>query len=241
VNSGAKIWTMISKKGPNAWENIFLRRLFKMRNYGIFAQLVKYLYHQRHGIVIIVTRASSDGIIIVSLLWDVLEKRTTATFWDFLFYLSVGCSLSAFFSTIYNVYFLDTVWWMFLVKCFVPFYSIFYDFNIITLLSGVTIAGQITAWGIFIYYMYLAFRGQTVADWSKARSKPKPLQGPTFSYQNFKEFLGPYPFLRILNPFHPVICKSIGTKQGTEDSDKRKGFWPRCRGNCLTFQITHDL
>jgi len=151
-------------------------------------------------------------------------EENHCNFLGLLFYLAVGCSLSAFFSTIYNIYYLETVWWMFLVKCFIPFYSIFYDFNIITTLSGVTIFGQLTAWGIFGYYMYLAFRGQTAADWSKARSQPKPLQGPTFSYKNLKEFLGPYPFLRILNPFHSVICKSIGTKQDTEDSDKRKGL-----------------
>jgi len=151
-------------------------------------------------------------------------EENHCNFLGLLFYLCVGCSLSAIFACIYNIYFLETVWWMFLVKCFIPFYSIFYDFNMLNILSGIVLMGQISAWGIFCFYLYLAFRGQTSADWSKARALPPAQQKRKFSYENFENLLGPNPFLRIMNPFHKVILKSLLTQEDTKDSDNRKGL-----------------
>ncbi|XP_035706346.1 palmitoyltransferase erf2 isoform X2 [Folsomia candida] len=145
-----------------------------------------------------------------------IGEENHCNFIGMLFYVALGTSLASTFSLIYHVYFVEVVWWMFLLKCFVPYFTIFYDPSALNILSGITLVGQWPAWGMFSYYLYLALRGQTSADFSRGIRRA-PAGSKTFSFQNMKMLLGPNPLLRILWPYHQVIIQSIDEQHDQTD------------------------
>lgn len=138
------------------------------------------------------------------------------------FYLAIGTTLSTVLSMMYTVWYTDTVWWVFIIKSFVPVYTLFFDFNVINLLAGICMTGQGAAWGMFLYYCFLAAKGQTSADGSRGINRAS--QGRSkYSMNNVTNMLGPSPFLRLIWPFHPILKLSYGDPVIPEDQT-RKGL-----------------
>jgi hypothetical protein len=148
-----------------------------------------------------------------------IGEENHCNFLGLLLYLGCGTTTYTILNFIYVVYFTDTVWWMYLIKSFVPFYVLIFDFSISNMLSGVNLIGQGAAWFIFLYYLLLASKGQTSAD--KARGVGRSSAGMGI-YDNLKAMLGPNPLINVVWPFHEKMKLSYGQQQ--PQGDLRKGL-----------------
>lgn len=150
-----------------------------------------------------------------------IGEENQSNFLGLLFYLGVGTSLSSVFALIYSVYFegVSVLWHFF--RCFAMVYTIFFDFQVITILASVNTVGQIAAWGVFGYYVFISMKGQTSADAHRKVTWTSP-GSRGVSYRNLQEFLGPNPILRILWPFHEPL--RINYSPQVIQEDDRKGL-----------------
>lgn len=79
-------------------------------------------------------------------------------------------------------------------------YVMIFDFSMMGIISSLTFVGGAVSAAMFVYYLYLALQGKTVADHSRKIERIAPGQ-PKFSYQALELFLGPNPIFLILWPF----------------------------------------
>ncbi|ODN01843.1 Palmitoyltransferase ERF2 [Orchesella cincta] len=152
-----------------------------------------------------------------------IGEENQCNFLGLLLYLGLGTTLSSGFSFVYFVYWKEmSIWWYFL-RLFVMMYTIIFDFSAIQLLATVSTFGQAASWGVFWYYIVLAFKGQTASDAHRKVSRTSA-GASSISYENMRNFLGPYPLLRIVWPFCKPIRADYGQPNVQKEELDRKGL-----------------
>lgn len=151
-----------------------------------------------------------------------IGEENQSNFLSLLFYLGCGTSISAVLSFIYCVYYKEMSLWWYMFRLVGMIYTVFLDFQMTLILASINSIGQMAAWGVFGFYLYIASKGQTSADSHRKVEWTLPGQR-RFSLKNMSEFLGPNPILRILWPFHPPLRIDYNAQVVTEE-DHRKGL-----------------
>jgi len=136
-----------------------------------------------------------------------IGETNHCNFLGFVFYIAFGTTMAAGISIYYGYYFLNNSVWMWLFQVLMPFFVVLYDFSYFGLFSALSFLGMIAAWGVFIGYMWLATRGVTSSENRKITPDRK-----NHSYSKLRELLGPYPFWRIIWPFHTPLETSLKPK-----------------------------
>ena len=96
-----------------------------------------------------------------------------------------------------------------------------YDFTFRNCLSSVVIIGSAKTIANFLAGMHLAAKGETVGEARRMNKRQNPLwKRRSMSYSNLRNFLGPYPFYRILWPFHSVIQTDCTFPEDTKQTKK---------------------